>query len=250
MRLLLVFINEPIPGSVNTRMAADLDDERATLYYKAMAEVTLRQLQGLNDCRIRFCYSPDDARDAVAFWLLPKMKATSSDQPGVYLAPPCEADPRLSQEVDFRPQGSGNQGQRLSGAFAEGFAEGYDAIAAISSNCPECGARWINAAFSRLCSDPAKDAVLGPSSSGGYYFMAVKSHSPQLFSNIPWGGGEILSTTLSAAKCSGLNVELLPELTDLHTLADWEKTMGGPLGAAMKKALGEPLEGDQGLNNL
>ena len=54
MRLLLVLINEPIPGEVLPKLAADVGEAKASDYYKALIEVMLRQLQGLEKCRVRF----------------------------------------------------------------------------------------------------------------------------------------------------------------------------------------------------
>jgi len=244
MRLLLVFLNEPIPGTVNTRLALDVGEVEAARYYQAMVEVLLRQLQGLQDCRIRFCYTPDDAEEAVRFWLLPGMRATSGPEDGVYLAPQPQADYALTQEVDFRPQGDGDFGARITRAFTDGFDEGYREIAIIGSNCLECGARWINAAFSRLHDQSSRDAVIGPSTQGNYYLLILKSNAPELFDHIPWRSEGVTSATLAAARRAGLYVESLPRLEEIIDLRDWHSTLASPLGAALKKALGEPLEDD------
>ena len=244
MRLLLVFLNEPIPGMVNTRLAQDVGKDEASRYYQAMVEVLLRQLQGLQDCRIRFCYTPDDAGEAIRFWLLPAMRATAGPEDTVFLAPHSQTDYALSQEVDFRPQGDGDFGARIERAFSEGFDEGYDEIAIIGPNCLECGARWINAAFSRLHDQSSRDAVIGPSTQGNYYLLILKSNAPELFDHIPWRGEDVSSATLAAARRAGLYVESLPRLDEIIDLRDWQSALASPLGAALKKALGEPPEDD------
>ncbi|MGB1260876.1 MAG: TIGR04282 family arsenosugar biosynthesis glycosyltransferase, partial [Akkermansiaceae bacterium] len=151
-RLLLVFLKEPIPGCVKTRLAADLGEEEATRIYRALVEVLLLQLRGLENCRIRFCYTPDDADDAIRFWILPYLNAQANGGDGAdsYLIPAPDGSTQQPQEVDFSPQGKGDLGERLTRAFDQGFADGYSEIAVIGSDCPQCGARWINAAFSRL----------------------------------------------------------------------------------------------------
>lgn len=242
MRLLLVFINEPVPGKVHTRLAVDAGEQEAARYYKATVEVMLRQLQGLENCRIRFCYAPDDAGEAIRFWILPCMSATMAADDNLYLAPSSHAGDTLSQEVDFRPQGEGDFGAKLERAFAEGFTQGYKDIAVIGPNSPECGARWINAAFSRLDSQAARDAVIGPTTSGSYYLLVLKSHASELFEDIPWKSENVLSATLSAARRGGLSLEHLPRLGEVVELSDWQNLLGSPLGAALKKALGEPVK--------
>lgn len=239
MRLLLVFLKEPIPGKVKTRLAVDVGDNEAARYYKAMVEVLLKQLRGLIDCRVRFCYAPDDAGDAIRFWLLPEMGATSRDGGDFYVAPVFSSEQKDCQQVDFRAQGEGDLGERLKRAFDEGFADGFENIAVIGTDCPSCGARWLNAAFSRLESDAGRNGVIGPSHDGGYYLLALDSPSPSLFENIPWSSSHVLSTTLAAADNNNLTLTQLPPLADIDLLADWHKLLESPLGPAVKKALGE-----------
>jgi rSAM/selenodomain-associated transferase 1 len=243
MRLLLVFLKEPIPGQVKTRLAADVGDDDAARYYKALVEVLLRQLQGLNNCRIRFCYTPDDAEDAIRFWLLPEMRATSAPSKNLYLAPTSHATTELSQEIDFHAQRDGDLGDRLERAFAQGFTDGFSEIAVIGTDCPDCGARWINAAFSRLAAHTSNHSVIGPSKDGGYYLLALNAPTPDLFQNIPWSQSNVLESTLSAAHSppDPMTTELLPELTDVDNLSDWQRVRNSPLGAALKKALGEEI---------
>ncbi|MBT8036757.1 MAG: glycosyltransferase [Verrucomicrobiae bacterium] len=243
MRLLLIFLKEPIPGQVKTRLASDVGNDNAARYYKALVEVLLRQLQGLNHCRIRFCHSPDDAGDAVRFWLLPEMRATAGPTEDVFLAPSSQLPTPPTQEVDFRAQRQGDTGSRLERAFAEGFNDGFSEIAAIGSDCPDCGARWINAAFSRLAAKTSRHAIIGPNTRGGYYLLALKAHAPQLFDRIPWNQSNVLEATLSAAQSdeTPLTTELLPELRDVDNLNDWQHINKSPLGAALKKALGETI---------
>ena len=238
MRLLLVFLKEPVPGKVKTRLATDVGDELATQYYKALVEVLLRQLHGLHHTRIRFCYAPDDASDAMRFWLLTKMKASPSPTKSIFLAPSSPSDQQATQEIDFHAQGDGDLGDRLNRAFARGFDDEFQEIAVIGTHCPDCGARWINAAFARLASDPNRHGVIGPSPNGGCYLLALQSHTPELFSNIPWSKDDLLTATMESAKKSNLNIDQLPTLSDIHHLSDWKHLMASPLGPAIKKALG------------
>ena len=242
MRLLLVLINEPIPGEVLPKLAADVGEAKASDYYKALIEVMLRQLQGLEKCRIRFCYSPDDASDATKFWLLPKMDARSSTTEDLYLAPSSTASEQASQEVDFRPQGYGELGHRIQRAFSDAFSEGYQEVALVDPTCIECGARWINATFARFHTKKSRDTVIGPTDKGRYYILALKSEAPELFEDIPWHSETMLSLTEAKAKHAGRNIELLPQLAETTNLEDWQRLLTSPLGAALKKALGEPLE--------
>ena len=240
MRLLMIFLKEPIPGKVKTRLASTVGSEEAARYYKALVEVLLRQLQGLENCRIRFCYAPDDADDAIRFWLLPQMNASRGETEHVYLAPTALGE-KYRQEIDFRPQGNGDLGDRMKRAFAEGFTDGYEEIAVIGTDCPECGARWINAGFSRMAKETSH-GMIGPSTDGGYYLLGLKTPCPQLFDHIAWSESSVLEDTLASAKDAGLHLEQLPALTDIDQEDDWKNLLVSPLGGAIKKALGEKIE--------
>lgn len=241
MRLLLVFLNEPIAGQVKPELAAALGDEEAARYYQALVEVLLKQLQGLQQTRIRFCYTPDDAGDAVKFWLLPIINAKAGNEPSTFHAPDSPADQDFRQEIDFHPQGEGDLSQRINRAFAHGFADGYTAIAAINSDSPDCGARWINMAFARLQND-SRDAIIGPCHDGCPYLIALKTHQPEVLSHISWETKPQKSDQNPTLSKSPLRWESLPPLASIHTYHDWKRLIQSPLGAAFKKALGEPLE--------
>lgn len=248
MRLLLVMLKEPIAGQVKTRLGSSVGDELAATYYRALVEVLLKQLQGLQNCRIRFCFTPDDADDAVRFWLLPEMKASASpENDNLYLAPSPSINEEFSQEVDFRPQGSGNLGNpddfgnRIEKAFQQGFDDGFSEIALINSDCPECGARWINAAFSRL-EQSDKNLIIGPSLQGSYYLLALSAAQPALFQNINWDSDQVFKTTLQRAHELELNIEILPQLQPVINEDDWERIRTTPLNAKIKKRLGEDLD--------
>lgn len=241
MRLLLVLVHEPIPGLVLPSLTAELGAEKACDYYKAMIEVMLRQLRGLEKCRIRFCYTPADAGDALKFWLLPKMEAISSNEANLYHVPP-NTPGEPAQEVDFRPIGNKITTEGLGKAFAEGFEVGFDQIGALDPTCLECGARWINAAFSRLHPETNRDVIIGPNHEGHYYFLAMKSNTPELFADLSWDSPSLLSETHTAAVQAKREVELLPPLMNTSKAQDWQAMMESPLGAALRKAIGEPLD--------
>ncbi len=59
---------------MKTRLVATVGDEEAVKRYRSMVVVLLEQLEGLNNTHVRFCYAPDDATDAIKFWLLPQLR--------------------------------------------------------------------------------------------------------------------------------------------------------------------------------
>lgn len=221
-RLLLIFLDEPLPGQVLPQVEQTVGAKGTVRIYRAMTRVLLRQLSGLQDCRIRICFRPDDAQDAMKFWILPEI----IDHPDLRIDP---------ASLDFVPQGPGHRGQRLERAFEAAFAEGFEKVAAIRSDCMEVSSRWINAAFSQL--NGRYHGAIGPTPDGHYHLLALREHLPALFRDIPWESGEVLTTTLARAEEQGRAIYQLPPLTNLHTEADYRKALLGPLGPILRKTM-------------
>ena len=223
-RLLLLFLKEPLPGQVKTRLASTVGADSAAAIYKAMVRVLLRQLSGLQDCHLRLCYAPDDAHDAIRFWLLPEIM----DSPDIDLSP---------DQLDFQPQGEGDLGARLTRATAAGFDEGYEKVAVIGSDCIEISSRWIHAALVQL--NDRHDTVIGPTPDGGYHLLATNRPQPVLFEDIPWSTSDTYSATLSRASEHHLAPYELPPLPDIDTEDDYQSALQGPLGRRLKKLVKE-----------
>jgi len=201
--LLLVFVKYPVPGQVKTRLAADLGAEAATEVYREMVTRVLQRIPRRQAVRVVF-----DGRQAEAdyrAWL-------AND---------------LGKEAEFRAQAEGDLGRRLENAFAEAFADGWQAVGVIGSDCLELNEEIYEDAWGKL---RAADLVIGPSHDGGYYFLALKKPAPSLFADISWSTEKVFEQTLCAAVGAGLVSLELTKLHDVDTLADWERARaaGGP----------------------
>ena len=223
-RLLLIFLSEPLPGKVMSKLAETVGDENAARIYQALVHVLLRQLNGLTDCRLRFCFAPEDAAEAIRFWLLPRIIDDESLQ----------LDP---SEIDFAYQGQGDFGERLERAFAAGFDQGYRKIGAIGTECIEVSSRWLHAAFAQL--NDKHDAAVGPTPDGRNHLLALQRPAPELFRDFPSASPETFAATLQRAKDSELRVFQLPPLTRIETEGDYKKALLGPLGPALRRAVKE-----------
>lgn len=221
-RLLLVFVQEPIPGRVCPGLAKTLGSENATTVHRALVRVLLRQLGGLTDCRIRFCFAPDDAHEAVKFWILPEI----IDHDDIPIDP---------THVDFRPQGDGGLGDRLSHAFSEGFSEGYEKIGVIGSDCIEVSSRWIHAAFVQL--NDRHEAVLGATPEGRHHFLGFRTLQSALLEAIPWASSAAYQVSVTRATERDIPFYELPPLPEIRTSTDYKAALDGPLGPALRKAM-------------
>ena len=223
-RLLLVFLSEPLPGLMSPGLADSLGPESAVRVHRALVRVLLRQLSGLSDCRIRFCFTPDDAHEAVKFWILPEIMEHSEIQ----------LDPEVAE---FHPQGPGGLGERMHHAFVNAFADGFPKVGLIGTECIELSSRWIHAAFAQLNS--RHDAAIGPTPRGDCHLLALQRHHPALFQDIPWGRPGSFHATLTRASDHRIPTYQLPPLPMIGSKADYQDALHGPLGPALRKAMKE-----------
>lgn len=193
MRTLLVFLKYPGAGAVKTRLAETIGHQRAAELYRQWIGVVFDRVQPLRSAtRVVACY--DGApRDAFAEWHV------SAD--------------------DWWPQPAGDLGDRLDAAFARWQAGGEPA-AAIGTDCPDVGAGHVESAFEIL---QDRDVVFGPAEDGGYYLVGLARYLPNFFHDIPWSTPDTLAAHQAVCRQNDWTFGLLPPLTDIDTLADWQQ---------------------------
>ena len=113
----------------------------------------MRQLRGLADTRLRLSVEPDDAHEAVRFWLLPRLAERWQTDGDVFRS--------AGWEIDF--------GSDLGDFPVSAFGEIL---------CPNLGARWVHTAL--LGMGRTTHQVVGPALAGGEYFRA---HSREISSD-------------------------------------------------------------------
>lgn len=189
---LIVFLKAPRPGQVKTRLASTLGYAAAVNIYRRLVEHVLHRIGSFPE--VTLCFAPDDGGDECRQWQRPSWR--------------------------LLPQGEGHLGRRLERAFADAFAGGARRVVVIGSDCPELTSEDIERAWSRLA---RHDVVLGPARDGGYWLMGLRAPCPALFRGIPWSTARVLAATLARCRRAGLRVELLQELSDVDTEADWRR---------------------------
>lgn len=185
--LLLIFMKNPIPGKVKTRLAQDLGNEKAVEFYKKLLAIT-KEATDTCDADKWLCYG--DFINHEDDWS------------------PIEYHKKLQQGDDL--------GQRISSFFNKGFDEGYKNIVIIGSDCPELVTWDLDNAFALL---DEKDAVIGPANDGGYYLLGL-SKNVNLFSNKSWSTESVYSDTIQEMQSLNLSFEELEEKIDLDTVED------------------------------
>ena len=213
--VLMVFLKEPQPGAVKTRLAREIGEGPAARLYRALAEAEVAATTPRADAYSRLLFfTPPDAGPAIAEWF-----------PGESLV----------------PQSSGDLGQRMAEAFRDAFARGARRVCIIGTDVP-----WVDRALveDALQSLDDHDLVLGPAHDGGYYLLALDRPRPELFSGIAWSTPSVLAATAERAGALGLSVRLLAVLPDVDTAEDvrahWRRLrpfLDDPLAAELSAAL-------------
>lgn len=189
-RALILFVKNPLPGAVKTRLVPPFTPEDAAELYACMLQDTLamaQQLVGITP----FIFYQDDPGAADYF-------AT------------------IAPRVPVAPQQGETLGERMRRAFTAIFGRGFGEVAIIGSDAPDLPAEYIYEAFTQLEYEHT-DVAIGPAADGGYYLLALKRVWDELFADIPWSSADVLAVTLARAGDAQLGVARLPLWYDLDT---------------------------------
>ncbi len=185
---LIIFVKNPIPGQVKTRIARTAGEAKAVAVYKHLLRYTQQLVQSVPGQRVVYYgdfVNPDDGWNA----------------------------------YDKQLQTSGDLGERMANAFQEQFAAGAQKVVIIGSDCLAITPDHLTRAFAAL--DTA-DIVIGPATDGGYYLLGMKEVRPFLFQDMPWSQPELRQLTEQAIVQHGLTVAPLDMLTDIDEWSDYE----------------------------
>ena len=114
-------------------------------------------------------------------------------------------------------------GERLAYAFEE-MLQFYTRVVVIGTDAPHLGVDVIQNAFNAL---EKADAVIGPSSDGGYYLLGLTRLMPALFTpDMGWGGAHVCANTVEAVRASQVEPSMLPMDFDVDRPDDLKRLAG------------------------
>ena len=204
---LFVMAKDPRAGQVKTRLCPPLTPETAASLYQCFLS---------------------DVLDLVA--------AVPGVDPVVAFSPP-EAHGEFARLTAGRfrlvPQVGADLGARLENTFRVLFRQGYERVAAVSTDSPDLPVDYLREAFARLEEGPV---VLGPCPDGGYYLIGLSELFPTLFRDMPWSTEQVVPETEKRARHLGVNVARLPEWHDVDTVADLDRLMKDLAGSGRSAA--------------
>ncbi len=175
----ILFVKEPRPGAVKTRLTPPLTPQQAANLYKAFVVDTAATV-GESAANLKVvAYTPDAAGDSIS---------------------------RLVENPDdfqFWPQEEGNLGERMNAALRKSFEVGCDRAVILGSDTPSLPPSLIDEGLELL---KKTDVVIGPSTDGGYYLVGQRAGEAQLFNGIQWSTGRVLEQSLKRLGSSSLSL--------------------------------------------
>lgn len=190
---LITFVKAPVPGTVKTRLQADLPvDEVVKIYKSFVREITsgCSRLKGID--RFLGCAPAKD--DPFLLEIADKYKMVSFNQRGDDL------------------------GEKIVNAFRDIFKKGYSRVILIGSDSPTIPKEFIRRAFRLL---EKTEFVVGPCCDGGMYLIGAKnSINPRIFQKVPWDTADVLNLTMSNLFRLKIPFSLLPFWYDIDNIDD------------------------------
>jgi rSAM/selenodomain-associated transferase 1 len=186
---LLLFLKEPRPGRVKTRLGAGIGMTTAAWWFRHQAARLIRRLGRDPRWRTVLAVSPDTEGLASRVW---------------------------PADLVRWPQGRGDLGTRMARAFR---AMPPGPVLIVGADVPDLTAAHVAECFHLL---GRHDAVLGPATDGGYWAIGLRCGGPAvpagLFEGVRWSTERALVDTL--ASLAPLDCGFGPRLADVDTAAD------------------------------
>lgn len=188
-RRLVIFVKEPHPGRVKTRLGRDLGMVASAQWFRRQAMRLVRAMAADARWQTVLAVSPDTEGLGSRVW-----------PPG----------------IARWPQGKGDLGHRMARVFRS-FPVGP--VVVIGADIPDISAAHIERAFRALGDH---DAVFGPADDGGYWLVGLKRTAqtpPGFMDGVRWSTEQTLDDTLATLP-NHWRVAMLDTLRDVDTVAD------------------------------
>ncbi|HUF57068.1 MAG TPA: DUF2064 domain-containing protein [Thermohalobaculum sp.] len=208
-RRLVIFVREPLPGRVKSRLAADIGRIDACWWYRRQCRRLLRAVAADPRWETVLAVTPDRAAPG-RFW--PSGLARTG-------------------------QGAGDLGRRMARALRRGPGD----VLIVGSDIPGITPARIAETFA--CLGP-RDAVLAPAEDGGYWAIGRRSGAvlpARALERVRWSTRHTGAD--SVASLAPLSVGLGPVLADVDCAADLARPGGGRGGTHDARARKSPAPG-------
>ena len=198
---LIIFVKNPIPGTVKTRIGRTVGNDMAVAVYEHL-----------------LAYTQQVVHNFVQALAHPHAIAVV-----VYYGDFVNFNDGWNGFYKFLQTGTtvaNDLGHRMLTAFREQFEAGAGRVVIIGSDCLDLTPNHLDRAFAAL---NTADVVIGPATDGGYYLLGMSRLHPALFADtLPWSQPDLRARTEAIIQENNLTVTRLDELTDIDEWADYE----------------------------
>jgi rSAM/selenodomain-associated transferase 1 len=195
--LIQVFAKSPIAGAVKTRLIPRLGATGAARLHENLVRQALRSA-----CEAKL------------------------DEVVLYCAPDCDHPffARCAGEfgVTLRPQSTGNLGERMHDALAQGLRESRRVLL-MGTDSPALGAAQLRTAAAAFA--PGIDLVFVPVEDGGYVLIGAGEIDRMVFDGVNWGSATVMQQTRDRLMSLGWNWSEQPTLWDIDRPEDLDRLL-------------------------
>ena len=179
----------PEPGMTKTRLAKSIGDDAAANVAQAMARCTIARWSLAAPATVAI--TPDGAAQ--------RMRQHLTGIPDVTI-------------VD---QGDGSLGERIERSWLRAVGDHSGIV--LGTDSPDVPMSLMHATMRRAMDN---DVVLGPTTDGGYWTLAMRQWIPEMVRDIEWGTSVVFSTSVEQARHVGASISVLPRWYDVDEIAD------------------------------
>ncbi|MEW6622523.1 MAG: TIGR04282 family arsenosugar biosynthesis glycosyltransferase [Bacillota bacterium] len=130
----------------------------------------------------------------------------------------------LPEKTRLIVQAGSSLGEKMYNALADGFNQGYPKVAVLGTDLPALEAAIIWDAARLL---DHHDVVIGPTSDGGYFFIAMHEPIKDIFEIQTWGVSSVFHSTIKQIERLKMSWAALPVHDDIDYFDDlyclWQK---------------------------
>ena len=189
----IVFVKNPVPGQVKTRLVPYLSPEQAASLYQAFLVDWCNALSTISTAHRVIAYTPPESLVALQ---------TLIGKDPVYIS-----------------QQGASLGERLIAAARWACDQGYSRFLFVGSDSPTLPIQYIEHALDLL---ESRDVVIGPSVDGGYYLIGFSMDGaslsiPTIFEEVSWSTEVVFRQTLGKVQATNAQLGLLPPWYDVDT---------------------------------
>lgn len=185
-KAMIIMAKVPEPGTVKTRLNPYISPEQSAALSEALLKDSVERAGSITPNTF-VAFTPKRLADKI-------LRLLGNGQQTI-----------LQKGVDL--------GERMSNAFEEAFARGFERIVMTGTDSPTAPALAIEQSFDLL--DGEARAVLGMARDGGFYLIGFDRFPGDVFNGIRWGGQHVFEHMKRNIESAGLNAATVDTAIDI-----------------------------------